>query len=190
MLLGQDGITNGAIYALLALSILLVFTVTRILLIPQGEFVTYGALTMATLQEGHPTALVWLLLGLTIIDCALDLYAAARSSHGFVFPKRIIAKLGYALLMVVLIMKLPLADLPMAIQALLTLALVVPLGPQIYRLVFQPIASASSLVLLIVSIAVHVSMVGIALLLFGPEGARTRPFYEARHSGFWRCPWG
>ena len=179
MLLGQDGITNGAIYALLALSILLVFTVTRILLIPQGEFVTYGALTMATLQEGHPTALVWLLLGLTIIDCALDLYAAARSSHDFVFPKRIIAKLGYALLMVVLIMKLPLADLPMAIQALLTLALVVPLGPQIYRLVFQPIASASSLVLLIVSIAVHVSMVGIALLLFGPEGARTRPFSEA-----------
>jgi branched-chain amino acid transport system permease protein len=62
---------------------------------------------------------------------------------------------------------------------LLTLALVVPLGPQIYRLVFQPIASASSLVLLIVSIAVHVSMVGIALLLFGPEGARTRPFSEA-----------
>lgn len=179
MLLGQDGITNGAIYALLALSILLVFTVTRILLIPQGEFVTYGALTMATLQEGHPTSLVWLLLGLTVIDCALDLYAAARSSRSFLFPKRILAKLGYALLMVVLIMKLPLANLPMAIQALLTLALVVPLGPHIYRLVFQPIASASSLVLLIVSIAVHVSMVGIALLLFGPEGARTRPFSEA-----------
>ena len=52
-LLGQDGITNGAIYALLALSILLVFTVTRILLIPLGEFVTYGALTMAALQAGH-----------------------------------------------------------------------------------------------------------------------------------------
>ena len=78
-----------------------------------------------------------------------------------------------------LIHTLPLAELPMAVQALLTLALVVPLGPQIYRLVFQPIASASSLVLLIVSIAVHVSMVGIALLLFGPEGARTRPFSEA-----------
>lgn len=67
----------------------------------------------------------------------------------------------------------------MAVQALLTLALVVPLGPQIYRLVFQPIASASSLVLLIVSIAVHVSMTGMALLLYGPEGARTRPFSEA-----------
>lgn len=179
MLLGQDGITNGAIYALLALSILLVFTVTRILLIPQGEFVTYGALTMATLQAGHPTALVWLLLGLTLIDCALDLYDAARASHAFRFPKRILAKLAYALAMVAAIRLLPLAELPMAVQALLTLALVVPLGPQIYRLVFQPIASASSLVLLIVSIAVHVAMVGIALLLFGPEGARTAPFSEA-----------
>jgi len=33
ILLGQDGIINGAIYALLALSIILVFTVTRILLV-------------------------------------------------------------------------------------------------------------------------------------------------------------
>ncbi|MND80134.1 High-affinity branched-chain amino acid transport system permease protein LivH [compost metagenome] len=178
ILLGQDGITNGAIYALLALSILLVFTVTRILLIPQGEFVTYGALTMASLQAGQPTALVWLLLGLTLADCTLDVIDAARSSHAWRFPKKILVKLGYALALVALVRTLPLAHLPMAMQALLTLALVVPLGPQIYRLVFQPIAAASSLVLLIVSIAVHVSMVGIGLLLFGPEGARTEPFSE------------
>ena len=58
LILGQDGITNGAIYALLALSILLVFTVTRVLFIPQGEFVAFGALTMASLQAGKPVALV------------------------------------------------------------------------------------------------------------------------------------
>ena len=69
--------------------------------------------------------------------------------------------------------------LPMAAQAVLTLALVVPLGPRMYRLFFQPIAGATPLVLLIVSIAVHVAMVGLGLLLFGPEGARTRPFSEA-----------
>ena len=67
MLLGQDGMTNGAIYALLALSILLVFTVTRVLFIPQGEFVAFGALTMATLQAGHAPALVWLLALLAVI---------------------------------------------------------------------------------------------------------------------------
>lgn len=179
MLLGQDGVTNGAIYALLALSILLVFTVTRILLIPLGEFVTFGALTMAALQAGQPTALVWLLLALTLIDCTLDLYGAARSTHRFRLPKWLPIKLGHALLMVLLVLNLPLAELPMAMQALLTLALVVPLGPQIYRLFFQPIAAAHPLVLLIVSIAVHVAMVGVGLLMFGPEGARTQPFSQA-----------
>ena len=178
LLLGQDGITNGAIYALLALSILLVFTVTRILLIPQGEFVTYGALTMASLQAGHPTALVWLLLGLTLLDGALDLLAAIRRPHAWRLPRMSLVKIAYAVAMVGLVNNLPLAQLPMALQALLTLALMMPLGPLIYRLAFQPIASASSLVLLIVSIAVHVSLVGMGLLLFGPEGARTRPFSE------------
>ena len=42
-----DGVSTGAIYALLALAIVLVFSVTRVIFIPQGEFVTYGALTMA-----------------------------------------------------------------------------------------------------------------------------------------------
>jgi hypothetical protein len=40
--LTQDGITNGAIYALLGLSLVLVFSVTRVIFIPQGEFVAYG----------------------------------------------------------------------------------------------------------------------------------------------------
>ncbi|MBA1274534.1 branched-chain amino acid ABC transporter permease [Stutzerimonas azotifigens] len=179
MLLGQDGVTNGAIYALLALSILLVFTVTRILLIPLGEFVTFGALTMAAIQAGHPTALAWLLLALTVVDCSLDLIDAARASTGFRLPRRVPIKLAYALIMVALVRSLPLADLQMGLQTLLTLALLVPLGPQMYRLFFQPIAGAHALVLLIVSIAVHVAMVGVGLLLFGPEGAQTRPFSDA-----------
>ena len=45
--LTQDGVTNGAIYALLALALVLVFTVTRIIWIPSGEFVAYGTLTLA-----------------------------------------------------------------------------------------------------------------------------------------------
>ena len=51
-LLAQDGITNGAIYALLALALVLVFTVTRIVWIPSGEFVAWGTLTLAGLQLG------------------------------------------------------------------------------------------------------------------------------------------
>ena len=53
LFLVQDGITNGAIYALLGLALVLVFAVTRVILIPQGEFVTYGALTYASLSSGQ-----------------------------------------------------------------------------------------------------------------------------------------
>ena len=96
-----------------------------------------------------------------------------------------------------LLYRLPLAQLPMAVQALLTLLLVVPMGPQLYRLFYQPIAAASTLVLLIVSIAVHLALVGLGLLAFGAEGARTAPFSDAgltlgpvnvnRRCGWWRC---
>ena len=51
LILLQDGVVNGTIYALLALSLVLVFTVTRVILIPQGEIVAYGALTYAALDE-------------------------------------------------------------------------------------------------------------------------------------------
>ena len=48
LILLQDGILNGAIYAWLGLALVLVFLVTRVIFIPQGEFVTFGALTLAS----------------------------------------------------------------------------------------------------------------------------------------------
>ena len=59
-ILTLDGVTNGAIYALLALATVLVFAVTRVIFIPQGEFVAYGALTLALLQLGQVPGTVWL----------------------------------------------------------------------------------------------------------------------------------
>ena len=64
LILLQDGVVNGAIYALLALSLVLVFAVTRVVLIPQGEFVAYGALTYAALDDGRLPGSVWLLCAL------------------------------------------------------------------------------------------------------------------------------
>ena len=60
LLLGQDGITNGFIYALLALALVLAFAVTRVIFIPQGEFVAYGALTLVALQAGKLPGTLWL----------------------------------------------------------------------------------------------------------------------------------
>ncbi|GAA5016285.1 branched-chain amino acid ABC transporter permease [Acinetobacter puyangensis] len=178
LILGQDGITSGAIYALLALCIILVFTVTRILLIPLGEFTVFAALTLASIQAGTPSTIVWLLVALFIVNVLLDGYAYVR--HHVYFNWKIKVSLGvYIAMLVGAMYQLPLATLPMFLQILFTLAILTPLGPMIYRSCFQPIASAKSLVLLIVSIAAHVALVGIGLVIFGPNGAQTQPFSDA-----------
>src|SRR5207253_6291054 len=86
-LLTQDGITNGAIYALLALSLVLVFAVTRIIFVPAGEFVTYGTLTLAGLQLAKPPGTVGLLTGLALAAGAMELYAAWRRGDWHGFPR-------------------------------------------------------------------------------------------------------
>ena len=60
-------------------------------------------------------------------------------------------------------------SLGLPLQIGLTLLLVVPLGPLLYRVAYQPIAHAPVLVLLIVSVALHLALSGIGLLVFGPE---------------------
>jgi branched-chain amino acid transport system permease protein len=54
------------------------------------------------------------------------------------------------------------------------------MGPLLYRLAYQPLANASVLVLLIVSVSVHLAMAGLGLVMFGAEGGRTQPFTQAR----------
>ena len=78
LFLVQDGITNGAIYALLGLALVLVFAVTRVILIPQGEFVTYGALTYASLSSGQMPGTARLAVAMGIVAFGLDLFAAPQ----------------------------------------------------------------------------------------------------------------
>ena len=177
-LLGQDGITNGAVYALLALALVLVFAVTRIIFIPQGEFLAWGALTMAALEAGQRPGTVWLLLGAGAITFVVDL-AGARPGQRPV-GRSALWNLAYPLAVAGLVWGLPLADLPAVAKAALALAIVVPMGPMLYRVAFQPVAEAPVLVLLIISVALHLFMVGLGLFIFGPEGSRTAPFSDAQ----------
>ena len=179
-----DGVTNGAIYALLALALVLVFAVTRVIFIPQGEFVAYGALTLAVLQLGKAPGTVvaagW---------CCAGRRGAARRGRRALRRGAAGARAGAQ-------RRAARWPLPVAVvavtllggaaeacrcwcRALLTLALVTPLGPLLYRLAYQPLADASVLVLLIVSVGVHFALTGLGLLFFGAEGSRTPSFWDA-----------
>ena len=56
----QDGLVTGVIYALMAVSLVLVFAVTRIIFIAQGEFISFGELTFAIMDNGQIPATIWL----------------------------------------------------------------------------------------------------------------------------------
>ena len=180
LLLGQDGITNGFIYALLALALVLAFAVTRVIFIPQGEFVAYGALTLVALQAGRLPGTLWLLIAAGALVALIDGTAALRARQFARLAPIVGWNLGLPLALWGLLSAMNAASAPMLLQILLALAVVVPLGPMIYRLAYQPLADASVLVLLIVSVAVHVVLVGLGLLVFGAEGSRTPPFSDGR----------
>ena len=180
LLLTQDGLTNGAIYALLALAIVLVFVVTRVLWVPQGEFVSYGALTLASLQLGKVPGTVWLLACAGIATFVVDAIVAWRDRRSALAVRSGLSNLLVPAVIVGFALWLAPRNPPLLVQILLTVALIVPLGAMVYRLAFQPLQRASVLVLLIVSVAVHFTMQGLGLVFFGPEGARTPPFTDVR----------
>ncbi len=180
-ILALDGVTNGAVYALLALATVLVFTVTRVIFIPQGEFVTFGALTLAVLQTGKTPDTVWFLLALAVLVAVMDAVAGVRSGR----PQRAVVKgvLKTLALPVALAVLVPWAapqQLPLSIQALMTLAIVTPMGGLIYRVAYESLADASVLVLLIVSVGVHIALTGLGLYFFGAEGSRNPSFWDER----------
>ena len=177
LLLGQDGIVNGAIYGLMALALVLVFSVTRVIFIPQGEFVAFGALTMAMMQGGRIPGTLWLLVGLAALVLVVEGVRHQRGSP-VNWPATIVWCLVLPLVAAALIVGLRPTSLGM--QALATLVLITPMGPLLYRLAYRPLADATVLMLLIVSVALHGVLVGLGLLFFGAEGQRTPPFSEAR----------
>lgn len=176
-----DGLTNGAIYALLGLATVLVFAVTRVIFIPQGEFVAYGALTLAILQTGKVPGTVWLLLLLAGVAALMNAGEEWQRRRRPLATLRA-AGLTLALPLAVALVTAWAAPLrpPMLVQALLSVAVVTAYGPLVYRVAYQSLAGATPLVLLIVSVGVHFAMTGLGLLFFGAEGFRNPAFWDLR----------
>jgi branched-chain amino acid transport system permease protein len=176
LLLGQDGIVNGAVYGLLALAMVLVFSVTRIIFIPQGELVAFGALSMAALSTGGVPRALWLLLALAVVTLLVEGWRHRRGT-AVDWTSTLVWTVLFPALAGALVLWRPTS---MALQVITTLLVVTPLGPLLYRLAYRPIADATVLMLLIVSVALHGVLVGLGLLFFGAEGSRTPAFSDLR----------
>ena len=180
LILIQDGIVNAAIYALLALAMVLVFTVTRVIFVPIGEFVSFGALTLAALEAGRVPGTVWLLVLFGLAAGVATLLAERRTLSGAVVLKTLAETVILPAVIALLVVWLAPTKPPQIVQIALALLLTAPLGLYMYATVYRPIAEASVLVLLIVSVALHIALVGLGLVFFGAEGSRTAPLSDAR----------
>src|SRR5690349_22936843 len=160
----QDGITNGAIYALLGLALVLVFAVTRVILIPQGEFVTYGALTYASLASGQMPGTARLAVAMGVVAFLFDLIAARRALHW----RKIARAFAVNIILPALILGLTVWAAghrpPVGVCIALSLVIVAMIGVFLYRIAFQPLAHTSVLVLLIASVGCHLALQGLGLL--------------------------
>jgi branched-chain amino acid transport system permease protein len=170
-MLGQDGLVNGAIYGLLGFALVLVFSVTRVILLPQGEFVAFGALTYGVLVTGGVPRTIWLLVVLTAIESVRIIIANRRE------PRRLLGKLLRAVVPCAVIVAAVLSGLVASggrwVQALAAVLIVGLMGPLLYNLVFRPVRNASVLLLLFVAVALHWVLIGIGLAMFGAEGLRS-----------------
>ncbi|MEO8346398.1 MAG: branched-chain amino acid ABC transporter permease, partial [Betaproteobacteria bacterium] len=160
----------------LAMALVLVFTVTRVVWIPAGEFVAWGTLTLASLQLGKAPGTVKLLIGIAVLAGLMETWQCVASGQSRLLPRRLAVWTGVPILIALLVGWLAPMQLAFPVQVLLTLAMVTALGPLLYRVAYQPLATASVLVLLIVSVALHFTMVGLGLWFFGAEGSRTPAF--------------
>ena len=177
-ILAVDGIANGAIYVLVAIGLVLIFTVTRVIFVPFGDIAAFAALTLAQLNDKKLPGTAGLVLILAGLAAAMETWSAYRHGRLKALPRALGFYLGLPLVAVGLARLGLQFDLGMPARVALALLLVVPIAPLLDRIVFRPIADGTVLLLLIVAVALHFALVGLGLLFFGPEGVRTGAFID------------
>ena len=128
----------------MALATVLLFTVTRVIFIAQGEFVAFGALTLALLQLEKVPGTVWFLLILAGAVALSDgLHGLRRRQPLSRMLRDLLTTLAWPVVVSLLAIWAAPRGWPLWAQALLTLALVTPFGALIYRLAYSRGRTAS-----------------------------------------------
>jgi branched-chain amino acid transport system permease protein len=175
VILGIDGIATGAVYVLVAIGTVLIFTVTRVTFIPFGDIAAFTALTLAAIETRQIPGTVALVVVLACLASAIEVAARWRAGDLASVPRALSFYLLLPLAPAAVVWATASLNLPAAIRIVLALVVIMPIAPLLDRIVYRPIADASVLLLLIVSFALHFALAGVGLLFFGPEGVRTEP---------------
>ena len=175
LILGIDGLANGAVYLLAGLGLVLIFSVTRGVFVPFGDVAAFAALSLAAFEAGKAPATIGLVATLAVLALAVEVCSLLKRGETGRIPR---AVLGWGVLPALPCLAawaIAGRAVPSLLQVAVAVALVVPIIPLVARVALQPIADASVLVLLIASLALHFLLSGLGLIFFGPEGTRTAP---------------
>jgi len=177
-ILTLDGVATGAIYVLIALGFVLIFAVTRIIFVPFGDITAFTALTLADLEAKRLPGTASMIAALALVATLMEIVTLLRAGAASRVPRALLFYLALPLVPAAIVGLTAGILLPAPLRIALTLMLILPLAPLLDRIVFRPIADASVLLLLIVSVALHFALVGMGLLFFGPEGVRTQSLID------------
>ena len=173
LILLTDGLANGAVYLLAGLGLVLIFSVTRVVFVPFGDIAAFAALTLAAFETGRVPPTIGLVATLAVLAMLTEIGSLLRRGDARHIPRAVLTWGVLPAIPCALAWMVARPGMPVAVQIAMAVLLVVPIAPLLARVVFQPIADASVLVLLIVSLALHFLLSGLGLLFFGPEGSRT-----------------
>ena len=163
-----DGLTNGAIYAVMALGIVVLYSVTNVINVAQGEFVMLSALSVASLRSGAVPGTLYIVVAGLLAWSVFNAFRALKERSGKAALQALWPLLA-ALALFVLVPLLVRSGLGYPLQILVAVALTTLLGPICYRLVVQPLPRASVLVFLILTIGLHLALTGLGLAFWGPQ---------------------
>lgn len=174
LILSVDGLANGAVYLLAGLGLVLIFSVTRVVFVPFGDIAAFAALSLAAFEAGRLPPTVGLVAVLAVLATVVEVAGLVRRREFQAVPRALLAWGLLPALPCLLAWGLAGPGANAALTVVASVLLAVPLAPLVARVALQPIADASTLVLLIISLALHFLLSGLGLLFFGPEGFRTQ----------------
>jgi len=176
LILFFEGLTNGAIYALMALGIVVLYSVTGVINVAQGEFVMLSALTVASFREGSVPGTVYIVVAGLVLWAFYDAISRLRERRPGRALLAAVVPLAVAAAIYLIVVAASRAELPYLAQILLAVLLTTALGPIAYRVIIQPLPRASALVFLIMTIGLHLALTGLGLAFWGPQPYTIPPF--------------
>jgi branched-chain amino acid transport system permease protein len=156
----------------------LIFSVTRVVFVPFGDVAAFSALSLAAFEAGKRPATIGLVLSLAVLAVVVEVVSLLKRGEAARIPRAVLGWGVLPALPCLLAWAISGQQVPHAVFILTAILLVVPITPLVARIALQPIADASTLVLLIASLALHFLLSGLGLLFFGPEGSRTAPLAD------------